>query len=83
MGVIVVDDDAGHVLPGVGDLEVGIGQRGSRARDDEEQADFSMARRKGGIDYLIFLKNIQFYAVLRTLPPYFPYQTVYIDKVAT
>lgn len=33
----VVDDDAGHVLLGVGDREVGIGQRGSRARDDEER----------------------------------------------
>ena len=33
----VVDDDAGHILPGVGDREVGIGQRGSRARDDEER----------------------------------------------
>ena len=33
----VVDDDAGHVLPGVRDCEVGIGQRGSYARDDEER----------------------------------------------
>ena len=37
-GDVVDDDDvAGHVLPGVGDGEVGIGQRCSRARDDEER----------------------------------------------
>ena len=33
----VVDNDTSHVLSGVGDREVGIGERGSRARDDEER----------------------------------------------
>lgn len=32
-----VEDDAGHVLPGVRDCEVGIGQGGSLACDDEER----------------------------------------------
>lgn len=34
---IVIGDDAGHVLPGVRNREVGIGQGGSRARHDEER----------------------------------------------
>lgn len=64
----VVDNDAGHVLPGVGDREVGIGYRGSRACDNEERISWLQhgeAERRHRLSQS--LNDIQLSAVLRTL----------------